>query len=91
MEFVGSVNSAQCTVHRRTGQPLRLKRKRKKYWENADAALKSAIQTSTKCTIPSFKIPTIIYIFIIIICLERSHPWYYLIAGKSAETTAETT
>ena len=33
-----------CTVHRRTGQPLRLKRKeKKKNWGNVDAALISAI------------------------------------------------
>ena len=35
----------KCTVYRRTGQPLRLKKK--KNWGNADAALISAIQTST--------------------------------------------
>ena len=39
----------KCTVHRRTGQPLRLKRKKKKKnWGNANAALISAIQTSIK-------------------------------------------
>ena len=39
----------KCTVHRRMGQPLRLKRKKKKKnWGNADVALISAIQTSTK-------------------------------------------
>ena len=43
----------KCTVHKRTGQPLRPKRKKKKKkkkkknWGNADAALISAIQTST--------------------------------------------
>ena len=40
----------KCTVHWRTGQPLRLKikkKKKKKNWGNTDAALISAIQTST--------------------------------------------
>ena len=37
-----------CIVHRKTGQLLRLKRKKKKKnWGNAYAALISAIQTST--------------------------------------------
>ena len=49
MEFAGSVNSIQMYCSQKNGSIIAAeKKKKKKNWENTDAALISAIQTSTK-------------------------------------------
>ena len=57
MELVGFVNSIQMHCSQKNGSTIAAEKKRKKkIWGNADAALISAIQTSTMTMIVLFAI-----------------------------------